>query len=348
MHKRQIAHFSLRITLTDHGSRLQASDRSSAISSRLQKMLYELLESRRTDEISAFLSVTAEGSFVAAGRSLKRHPTVISKRVAAMEQRLGVRLVERSTRQLRVTEAGLQLANRLTEAFTLAAVAEHQAAALANEVRGHLRLALPGALGRLWIAPLLPEFLRKHPEVTVTADYSERFVDLIGENFDAAIRVGELLDSRLIAKKLCAHRRILCASPSYLREHGAPNTPAELSKHNFLRFTQIETFPTLRLTDGNSHQAVAVQGTLSSNDSETLLAAAIAGIGILAAGEWLMNRELSAGTLLPVLPSWSLDAPGNVYFVRPSAKFTSGPVSAFKAWIESKFSEGPIWVNAKI
>lgn len=306
-------------------------------------MPYDLLESRRTDEIAAFLAVAAEGSFVAVGRRLERHPTVISKRVAAMEQRLGVRLVERTTRQLRVTDVGPLLARKLTEAFDMAVEAGHQAAALANDVRGQLRLALPGASGRLWIAPVLPEFMRAHPEVTVTADYSERFVDLISENFDAAVRIGELVDSRLVANSLCINRRIICASPSYLQEKGAPLIPRDLTHHNFLRFTQLESYPMLRLKDETTTQAVNVRGTLASNDSETLLRAAIAGVGVLAAGDWLMSRELAIGKLIRVLPEWSLDAPGNIYFVKLSAKFTSGPVSAFQHWIQSKFASGPIW-----
>src|SRR5450830_1860204 len=137
------------------------------------------LDNRHTDEIAALLAVAAEGSFVAAGRLLQRHPSVVSKRLAAMEKRLGVRLIERSTRHVRMTDAGRALVDRLRSAIGSITEAEQEASSGAAEIRGVLRVALPAAMGRLWIGPMLPEFLRAHPHVTLIADYSERFVDII-------------------------------------------------------------------------------------------------------------------------------------------------------------------------
>src|ERR1700712_5579492 len=125
------------------------------------------------DEVAALLAVAAQGSFVAAARALQRHPTIISKRLAAMEARLGVRLVERSTRQVRLTDAGVRLVERLRMATELMAEAEQEAALGAAHIRGQLRLAVPGAMGRLWLAPRLPEFLAAHPQLTLAVDYSE-------------------------------------------------------------------------------------------------------------------------------------------------------------------------------
>lgn len=168
-----------------------------------------------------------------------------------MEARLGVRLIERTTRQLRLTSVGAQLAVRLDAALSAVAEAEEQARQGAAEVRGVLRLALPAAMGRLWLAALLPEFLRANPRVSVVVDYSDRFVDIIAEGYDAAIRVGELGDSRLIARKLSEHQRILCASPDYLARCGQPATPAELTEHDCLRFSGLATFPEWRLHKGS-------------------------------------------------------------------------------------------------
>ncbi|PAU62461.1 LysR family transcriptional regulator [Pseudomonas indica] len=302
------------------------------------------LKSQHSDEIAALLAVAAEGSFVAAGRQLQRDPSVISKRVAAMEARLGVRLIERTTRQLRVTPVGAQLVERLNAALSSVAEAEQEATLGAAEARGVLRLALPAAMGRLWLAPLLPDFLLANPQVSVVADYSDRFVDIIAEGYDAAIRIGELSDNRLIAKKLNEHRRILCASPDYLARHGEPGTPAELADHNCLRFSGLASFPEWRLFKGNRQQKVMVQGSLTSNDGESLLAAARAGMGILGGGEWLMSRDLEAGRLLRVLPDWLLDSgEGGVYLVRPSARFSPATTLAFKDWIERTFADGPPW-----
>ena len=306
-------------------------------------MNLDVLNNQHSDEIAAFLAVASQGSFVGAGRLLQRHPTVVSKRLAAMEKRLGVRLVERSTRQVRITETGARLEQRLRSAIELMNEAQHQASEGASEIHGTLRLALPAAMGRRWLGPMLPEFLKAHPHVSIIADYSERLVDIIDEGFDAAIRIGELDDSRLIAKKLSDHRRILCASPAYITKHGMPETPQDLIRHNCLRFSGLASFPQWRLHRGNELQTVSPKGNLTANDSESLLAAACADAGILGAGDWLMSRDIAAGGLLQVLPDWQLDTAGGVYLVRPSAKFPGAVVVAFKQWIESKFTPAPPW-----
>lgn len=308
-------------------------------------MTLDLLDNPHSDEIAAFLAVAAQGSFVAAGRLLERHPTVVSKRVAAMEKRLGVRLIERSTRQVRITPVGEKLEQRLRAALGMIAEAEQQAISGAAEVRGVLRLALPAAMGRLCIGPLLPEFLEAYPQVSIAADYSERLVDIIEEGFDIAIRIGELEDNRLIAKKLCDHRRILCASPAYLQRHGVPQHPRQLAGHNCLRFSGLASFPQWRLYSGDQQQSVTPRGNLTANDSESLLAAARAGAGILGAGEWLMSRDLAAGRLVRVLPDWQLDPTGGVFLVRPSARFPAATVLAFKEWIEARFRPAPPWAH---
>lgn len=310
-------------------------------------MNLDLLDNPRSDEIAAFLAVAAQGSFVGAGRLLERHPTVISKRVAAMEKRLGVRLVERSTRQVRITAVGEKLEQRLRAALGMIAEAEQQAISGASEVRGVLRLALPAAMGRLCIGPMLAEFLEAYPQVSIVADYSERLVDIIEEGFDIAIRIGELEDNRLIARKLCDHRRILCAAPAYLERCGIPRQPQDLNAHNCLRFSGLASFPQWRMYADETQCTVTPKGNLTANDSESLLAAARAGAGILGAGEWLMSRDLAAGTLVRVLPEWQLDPTGGVYLVRPSARFPAATVLAFKQWIEGRFTPKAPWLSAQ-
>ncbi|MDN0073884.1 LysR family transcriptional regulator [Crenobacter sp. SG2303] len=305
--------------------------------------MYDTFDNQRSDEIAALLAVASEGSFVAAGRLLQRHPTVVSKRVAALEARLGIRLIERTTRQVRLTDAGAQLTQKLRTAIDLITEAEQEASAGAAEVRGVLRVAFPAAMGRQWLAPMLPAFLEAYPQVSIVADYNERFVDIIAEGFDLAIRMGELHDSRLIAKKLGDHRRILCASPAYIEAHGQPAHPQELADHNCLRFSGFSSYPEWRLTCGEQQQSVLVAGSMTSNDSEALLAAARAGTGILAAGEWLMSRDIAAGKLVRVLPDWQMDAQGGIYLVRPSARFAAASTLAFKSWIEARFNAGLPW-----
>lgn len=306
-------------------------------------MNLDVLDNQQSDEVAAFLAVVSQGSFVAAGKLLQRHPSVVSKRLAAMEKRLGVRLIERSTRQLRITEVGTQLEQRLRAAVELINEAQQQAARGASDVRGTLRLALPAAMGRRWLGPMLPGFLKAYPHVSIVADYSERLVDIIEEGFDAAIRIGDLQDSRLVARKLADHRRILCASPAYIAMHGMPHTPQDLAGHNCLRFSGLASFPQWCLHRGTEQQTILPSGNLTANDSESLLAAVRADAGILGAGDWLMTRDIAAGRLVQVLPDWQLDSAGGVYLVRPSAKFPSAVVIAFKQWIESKFDPVPPW-----
>ncbi|MBI7169813.1 LysR family transcriptional regulator [Pseudomonas aeruginosa] len=300
-------------------------------------------DSRQADEVATLLALAEHGSFAAAGRALQRHPSVLSKRLGALERRLGIRLVERTTRQLRFTDEGERLASRFRQAVDLLDEAEHEASLGAAQLRGRLRIALPSAMGRLWLGPLLAEFALAHPQVVLETDYSERFVDIIAEGFDLAIRVGELADSRLVARRLCAHRRILGAAPDYLKRHGVPRIPADLAAHNCLGFSGLHSYPEWKLTRQDEQQPVRVRGSMVSNDNEALLCAARQGLGIFAAGEWLMSRDLEAVRLVRVLPEWQLDADAGVYLVRPSARYATAAASAFRQWVEARFAAGPPW-----
>ncbi|VVO53615.1 HTH-type transcriptional regulator DmlR [Pseudomonas fluorescens] len=303
----------------------------------------DLFDSRQADELTTLLALSEHGSFAAAGRMLQRHPSVLSKRLGAMELRLGIRLVERTTRQLRFTDESARLVSRLRHAMDLIAQAEQDAAQGANQVRGRLRIALPAAMGRLWLGAMISEFALAYPEVSLEVEYAERFVDIVAEGFDAAIRIGELADNRLVARKLCDHRRILCAAPAYLQRRGEPNTPADLAAHNCLGFTGLQSYPEWKLTRDGDHQSIKVRSTMVSNDNEALLCAARMGLGILAGGEWLMTRDLAGGRLVRVLPDWQLDADAGVYLVRASARYNTAAMTAFKQWIEARFARGAPW-----
>ncbi|MGR9459392.1 LysR family transcriptional regulator (plasmid) [Rhizobium leguminosarum] len=295
------------------------------------------------DELAALLALWREGSFVKAGRLLGRHSTIVSKRVASLENRLGVRLVERTTRQVRLTDAGERLAQQVNGAQQLIAEAEQIASSGATEVRGRLRLALPAAMGRRWLAPLLPDFMKAHPNVELDVHFSEQIVELVEGGFDAAIRVGTLTDSRLVSRKLAYHERILCASPDYVVRWGEPTSPADIARHNSLQFSGFVTYPEWRLSNGKRKVAVHARGTLISNDSPSLVEAAKAGLGILGVGEWLVTDEIAKGTLVRILPEWAFDMDGGVYLVRPSKHHTPAHVNAFCDWIAALFRDGPPW-----
>jgi DNA-binding transcriptional LysR family regulator len=303
----------------------------------------DLFDSRQADELATLLALSEHGSFAAAARMLQRHPSVLSKRLGALELRLGIRLVERTTRQLRFTDEGQRLVSQLRHAVSLISQAEQEAAQGAAQVRGRLRLALPAAMGRLWLSTMVSEFALAYPKVSLEVEYSERFVDIVAEGFDAAIRIGELSDNRLVARKLCDHRRILCAAPAYLQRQGEPKTPADLAEHNCLGFTGLHSYPEWKLTRDGDQQSIRVRSAMVSNDNEALLSAARMGLGILAGGEWLMTRDIDSGQLVRVLPDWQLDADAGVYLVRPSAKYNTATTTAFKHWIEAAFARGAPW-----
>lgn len=297
----------------------------------------DLLDSQHADELATLLALDAEGSFAAAGRALQRHPSVLSKRLGALERRLGVRLVERTTRQLHLTHEGARLAEKIREAASLIADAQKEAAQGAQQVQGRLRLSVPAAMGRQLLSGMLAEFAQAHPQVTLEVEYTDRLVDIVGERFDAAVRIGQLADSRLVATRLCGHQRILAAAPAYLERHGTPQVPEDLARHNCLGFTGLLSYPEWHLVREGATHTVLARGSLISNDNEALLTAAALGLGILAGGGWLIQPHIASGQLVRVLPGWQLNADAGIYLVRPSAQFSTAAIAAFRAWIVGWF-----------
>lgn len=294
----------------------------------------DALDGNQVDELSALLALSKGGSFVAAGRTMNRHPTIVSKRIAALEQRLGVRLVERTTRRVVLTDAGARLADQIDAASAILNEAEQEATAGAAELHGALKVSLPAAMGRLWIAPELPEFSRLYPKLTVEVDFSERYADLVGEGFDVAIRMGALADSRLMAKRLGAHRVRLAASRDYLDAWGTPERPSDLVRHNALVYSGPIANPNWRFARGSEREGVTPHGTVRSNDISALLDMARGGIGIVAVGEWALARDFASGALVGLLPDWRYEGDGGIYIVRQSARFAPARTEAFIAWVQ--------------
>ncbi|MBB3656890.1 DNA-binding transcriptional LysR family regulator [Rhizobium sp. BK650] len=293
-------------------------------------------------DISAFVTLAECGSFVAAGHRLHRNPTAVSRRVQSLEARLGVRLAERSTRKVVLTEAGREYLERIRPLLEGIKAAELETAALEGEPRGCIKLALPSAFGRRWISPLLPLFLRKHPLVSIDVSFSNTYVDLIGEGYDLAVRLGSLADSRLIARKVVDRHRLLCAAPAYLEERGMPQTPDELVNHACLRFTGKVNPHVWEFIDAERREhVVPVSGPLASDDAEALVQAGIDGLGIVYATDWLVGRELADGRLVRVLPDWSLPNEGGIYIVTPSTAGLPTKTRAFADWIARQLGRAP-------
>lgn len=304
------------------------------------------MDGARMDEIAAFLAVVEARSFTGAGRILGRDASIVSRRINALEARLGIRLLERSTRKVAPTAAGFRLSERMRLALSTMREAEVEASQTGGVASGVLRLAVPATFGRLWVAPMLPEFLRAYPNVSVDVEYSDRFVDLVAEGFDVAIRLGELKDNQFVAKKLATHRRLICAAPSYLATHGTPRTPNDLANHACLSFSRLAGHPEWRFRQGDRVSAVHVSGPLTADDAQSLVTAALAGVGIVMCSDWLAAHERSSG-LVPILTDWSVEGEGNVHLVRPSARFTAAKTRSFVDWISDKLKQPP-WKSPEL
>ena len=289
----------------------------------------------RVTGMQVFVRVAALGSFSAAGRALGLSQTGVTKHVAALEARLGARLLHRTTRRLTLTEAGRTYLEACERILAEIAEAEAGIGAEALEARGTLRLNVPLSFGVRRIAPALAAFCAAHPAVTVELGLNDRRVDLIEEGWDLAVRIGPLADSNLIARPLAPCRLALCAAPAYLARHGLPRGPADLGRHNCLGYTLAAeghwTF------DGTP---VPVTGTLRASNGAALVAAAIEGLGLIYQPTFLVADALRAGTLvaldlgaLPVLPIHALMPPGR----RPAK------TRVFLAALTQLFAGEPDW-----
>ncbi|WP_236961042.1 LysR family transcriptional regulator [Methylobacterium durans] len=284
--------------------------------------MQELLEPGGLEELAAFLAVAEAGSFVEAARKLGRDASVVSRRVSQLEQRLGVRLLSRTTRRVALTEVGATYARRVQALLDELASASREASDFAASPQGLVRVSVPLTFGRQWIAPLLPSFLAHHPQIRIDARFSDRFVDVVAEGFDVAIRVGArgLQDSSLTARRLASYRNLLVAAPGYLAAHGTPLLPADLADHACLGFTGHAAWPDWPLTKDGVRRTVRPACALVADHSEVPLMAAIDGAGITLTAHWLAGPTLRAGRLVEVLPGWGGKEDGGVYAILPPGR----------------------------
>jgi LysR family transcriptional regulator for bpeEF and oprC len=261
-----------------------------------------------------FLTATVEsGSFAAAARRLGVTPSAVSRRVAQLEAELGVQLLARTTRRLRTTQDGQAFYEHCVRILARLEEARDQLARTSASPSGVLRVDAPVALGRAILAPKLPVFLRRYPDVRVELTLHDRFVDPVTEGLDLLVRIGKLLDSGLMARKLGESRVIHCAAPEYLRQRGVPRTPGELEQHNCLAYLRDFRATPFTFMAGENIREVEISGPCHSNDSEVLRKLAQAGQGIAAVFDFVVRDLLQSGELVTVLDehpssSWPIHA----------------------------------------
>lgn len=280
-------------------------------------------------DLSFFVLLAKCATLARAAQELGVTPPTVSKRLAALERRLGVRLMNRTTRRISLTaegEAYLAEGARLLDELN---ILEQTVAGARAIPRGLLRVHATLGFGRRHIVPAISRFIQAHPEVEIQLQLSDRPVNLVEQGFDVALRFGEAPDSRLTARTVAFNRRLLCASPQYLQEAGEPARPSELQSHDCIIIRESdETYGTWHLSSGTRTETVKVRGRLSANDGESALAWALDGHGILLRSEWDAAPYLRSGRLRQVLQDWALPS-ANIMAVYPTRQNLSAKTRAF-------------------
>jgi DNA-binding transcriptional LysR family regulator len=292
--------------------------------------------------LAMFAKVAEEGSFAAAARVMGVSVPTVSRAVARLEERLGGRLFNRTSRQLALTEFGSSMAAKAGDIYRQAEEVESEAQDLSVQPRGLVRLAVPMSFGLRWVAPLMPRLMRQYPELSVDLHLSDASVDLIAEGFDAALRIAALPDSSLVARRLCAVTQYLVASPSYIEAHGRPAHPRELASRACLSYAYRARSQVWRLThqDGTEEDVVP-SGPLRVTNSDALLPALLEGLAISELPEFIGSEYMADGRLEVLLPEWSMTQ-GGLYFVTPSARSRPAKIKALSDFFAEHLSN-PEW-----
>jgi len=290
-------------------------------------------------DIVTFVRVVSAGSFVAAAQNLGVTPSAVSKSVSRLEERLGTRLLNRTTRSLSLTDVGGEFYSRCQSLVGQLQDAEAEVVETRQRPRGRLRVDLPLSFGRDYVVPALPRFLAQYPDVSLHVSLTDRLVDIIEEGIDVAVRVGDLTDSRFVARHLWTPEIMLVASPDYLARAGTPQDPDDLTRHACVRFFHPNTgkkFDWAFTRDG-VRKVVNVDGRLMFNNLEALTTAAIAGAGIALAAAFQAERYIATGLLSQVLPEWRLEGarPASALYIK--GRHPSPKVQAFVDFLVTLF-----------
>jgi len=294
------------------------------------------------NDMATFASVVAEGSFSRAALSLGLSKATISKRISRLEDRLGVRLLNRTTRRLSLTEIGSAFHEHCARLVAEAEEAEQTVTALTANPRGTLRVNVPMSFGRLHIARAIPQFLAQFPDLKVDITLDDAFVDLVHGGYDLAIRIADLPDSSLVARRLAPSRRVVCGSPGYFRRRGVPETPDDLRNHECLSYRYLATTGSWPFKRGQRTWSIPVNGSLSANNGDVLLAAAVAGTGLVLVPTFMVEQQLRSGALRPVLASYA-ESDFGIYAVYPHRRHVSAKVRAFVDYFAERFGPAPYW-----
>lgn len=289
-----------------------------------------------------YRDVVEAGGFTAAAAALGITKSAVSKHIAALEGRLGARLLDRTTRKMRPTEVGLAFYDRCARILADIEDAELAVASLHTAPRGRLRVSAPMSFGTRHLAPLLAGVLARYPELEVDLVFNDRVVDLFDEGFDLAIRIADLADSGLVARRLAPARRVVCAAPSYWRKRGKPLLPGDLAGHECLLYTYLPNESEWRLFENGKVRSVHVTGRLRANNGDALREAAIGGRGVVLAPTFIVGEDLRRGALEAALGEFA-GPPLSIYAVYPQNRYLTAKVRAFIDHLAAAYGPRPYW-----
>ncbi|CAO3428963.1 LysR family transcriptional regulator [Azospirillum doebereinerae] len=292
--------------------------------------------------LALFAKVAEERSFAGAARATGLSVATVSRAVSRLEERLGARLFNRTSRRLALTDFGHSLAERATRLYDEAEAAENAVREMSSRPRGLIRLAVPMSFGLRWVAPLLPDFFRLYPDISIDLHLSDAAVDLVGDGFDAALRIAVLPDSSLVARRLCPIAPVVLAAPSYLARHGHPRHPRELNGHHCLGYAYRRRQDIWRFTNGaGEEESVTPSGPLRVTNADALLPMLLEGLAIAELPEFMAAEPLADGRVTAILTDWSLPK-GGLYFITPSARTRPAKVGVLADFLIERLSE-PAW-----
>jgi len=297
----------------------------------------------KTEEIQAFIQIVNSGTITAAAGQLQLAKSAVSRRLSELEEQLGVELFHRTTRKLSLTDSGRAFYERCVQILDDLTEAEHSVSESHREIRGKIKIAVPLTFGVMHLGPAIIDFQRQHPDIHFDIDFNDREVDLIQEGFDVGIRIANLKDSSLIARKLAEISLPVCASPAYLLEHGEPQTPDDLQEHACITYSYLEHPDLWSFHDKAGKQvSVKVNNSMSANNGLFMLDAATAGLGVIRHPAFIAYEEIAAGKLVPILQEYAAESV-NAYAIYPPTRHLSQRVRQFVDFLAERFSGKPYW-----
>lgn len=299
-----------------------------------------ILDIERIHLVAAFAVVAEKLNFAKAADLVGVSASTLSRKVAKLESLLGLRLFERTTRTVALTEVGQIYFEQCREILMRLEEADAMVSSYSSEPRGLLRVSFPVAFGRLQLSDIIAEFIEKYPNVQIEANYTDRFVNLIEEGYNAVVRIGTLSDSSLIVRKIARNRRALVAAPSYIAQHGMPQQPSDLFNHHCLCFSRYARAGNAwAFSKGDVTEEVKVAGEFRSDSSEAIYETALRGTGIAIVARYICGSNLADGSLVQLLPEWTVSPESSLYIAYASNKHLMPKTRVFSDFLVDKLRD---------